>query len=123
MDANIPSAGDPVVDYSDVGRDELERLLNDHVRDADKVRRHLQSEIRRHQDTSAQLNLISRVVEHAHFAVMITDADQKLVYVNEAYTRLTGFKASEVIGRTPKVNQSGRHSPLLLSATMERAEQ
>ncbi|MDX1397434.1 MAG: diguanylate cyclase, partial [Oceanospirillum sp.] len=110
MDADSPSAGVQIADYSDLSRDELEHQLKVHVKEAEKIRSHLQSEIRRHKDTSAQLNLISRVVEKAHFAVMITDADQHIVYVNEAYSRLTGLQATEVIGRTPKVNQSGRHN-------------
>lgn len=111
MEAGIPSAGDQIVDYSGLSREELEQQLNEHVQEATKIRQHLQSEIRRHRDTSAQLNLISRVVEKAHFAVMITDADQQLVYVNQAYTRLTGLASEDVMGRTPKVNQSGRHTP------------
>ena len=41
---------------------------------------------------------------------MITDADQRLVYVNGAYSRLTGFSPAEVLGQTPKINQSGRHN-------------
>lgn len=110
MDADSPSAGVQIADYSDLSRDELEHQLKVHVKEAEKIRSHLQSEIRRHKDTSAQLNLISRVVEKAHFAVMITDDDQHIVYVNEAYSRLTGLQATEVIGRTPKVNQSGRHN-------------
>ncbi|MDX1319877.1 MAG: hypothetical protein R3207_06840, partial [Oceanospirillum sp.] len=75
MDADSPSAGVQIADYSDLSRDELEHQLKVHVKEAEKIRSHLQSEIRRHKDTSAQLNLISRVVEKAHFAVMITDAD------------------------------------------------
>ncbi|WP_051206181.1 putative bifunctional diguanylate cyclase/phosphodiesterase [Oceanospirillum maris] len=110
MNADIPSAGDLVMDFSRLSRDDLEQQLGNYVREADRIRKHLKSEVRRHRDTSAQLSLISRVVEHAHFAVMITDADQKLVYINEAYTRLTGLCAADVLGRTPKVNQSGRHS-------------
>ncbi|WP_086479003.1 putative bifunctional diguanylate cyclase/phosphodiesterase [Oceanospirillum sanctuarii] len=111
MEAEIPTVGNDVVDYSGLSREELELQLKEHVQEADKIRHHLKSEVRRHRDTSARLNLISRVVENAHFAVMITDADQHLVYVNEAYTRLTGLKSTDVVGRTPKVNQSGRHGP------------
>lgn len=110
MDAEIPVIDPMTPDFSKLSRQDLEQQLSRYAREADKIRNHLNSEIRRHKDTSSQLNLISRVVEKAHFAVMITDADQKLVYINEAYTRLTGFTSDDVLGRTPQVNQSGRHS-------------
>ena len=111
MEAQTPSIGDRMADYRGLSRNELELQLIKHMDEAEKIRTHLESEIRRHKDTSAQLNLISRVVEKAHFAVMITDADQRLVYVNDAYTRLTGMKSADVCGLSPRVNQSGRHSP------------
>lgn len=111
MDAQAPVLHKPTLDFASLSREELEHQLGAYALQAEKIRNHLNSEVRRHRDTSARLNLISRVVENAHFAVMITDADQHLVYVNDAYTRLTGFKPDEVLGRTPKVNQSGRHGP------------
>ncbi|MFG1491333.1 hypothetical protein ABMA58_18935, partial [Oceanospirillum sp. HFRX-1_2] len=72
MDAEIPTVGNDIVDYSGLSRDELEQQLKEHVQESEKIRSHLKSEVRRHRDTSAKLNLISRVVENAHFAVMIT---------------------------------------------------
>lgn len=109
METRMSSLGE-LRDYDTWTRDALEVALRQQTREVQSIRRHLNGEINRHRDTSTRLNLISRVVEKAHFAVMITDADQHIVYVNEAYTRLTGRKASDVIGKTPKVNQSGRHT-------------
>ena len=54
--------------------------------------------------------LLQYVMDQADFSVMITDANQKILYVNQTYKQLTGFSAEEVIGQTPKINQSGRHS-------------
>lgn len=34
-------------------------------------------------------------------AVIITDAEEKITWVNEAFTTITGYKPAEVIGRTP----------------------
>lgn len=104
------SADSAGADYSGMTRADLERQLVIHAREAASIRQHLQGEIRRHQDTLSRLDLISRVVEHAHFAVMITDDAQRIVYVNKTYTRLTGHSSDSVLGKTPKVNQSGRHS-------------
>ncbi len=43
-------------------------------------------------------------------AIMITDAEQKIMVVNQAYTRVTGYESEEVIGLTPNLHRSGRHN-------------
>jgi len=42
-------------------------------------------------------------------AIIITDAEQKILMVNSAYSRITGYQAQEVIGLTPRLHRSGRH--------------
>lgn len=44
-------------------------------------------------------------------AIMITDADQLILRVNRAFTEITGYAPEDVVGRTPKLLQSGRHGP------------
>ncbi|MEC3967099.1 PAS domain S-box protein, partial [Flagellimonas halotolerans] len=54
-----------------------------------------------------QLKLLESVVTHTNDAVMITDSGPleeegpKIVYVNRAFTQMTGYTPEEVIGRTP----------------------
>lgn len=54
-----------------------------------------------------RLKLLESVVTHTNDAVMITDGgpleeqDPKIVYVNRAFTQMTGYRPEEVIGRTP----------------------
>ncbi len=42
--------------------------------------------------------------------IVVTDADQIILRVNKAFTRLTGFEPDEVIGQTPDLLKSDRHS-------------
>lgn len=42
-------------------------------------------------------------------AVVITDRDGRIQWVNAAFTRLTGYEPEEVMGRTPRLLRSGRH--------------
>ena len=42
-------------------------------------------------------------------AIMVTDANNLIKHVNPAFTRLTGYKLSEVIGKNPRIFSSGRH--------------
>ncbi len=41
--------------------------------------------------------------------ILITDANNFILRVNRAFTRLTGYTPDEVIGRTPSILKSGRH--------------
>ena len=40
--------------------------------------------------------------------IVITDRDNRILRVNQAFTRLTGYSAEEAIGRTPAMLKSGR---------------
>ncbi|MFW5954451.1 MAG: EAL domain-containing protein [Guyparkeria sp.] len=53
--------------------------------------------------------LMAKVIENTHEGVLITDRDQTIVEVNPAFTELTGYSADEVIGRTPRMLESGQH--------------
>ena len=41
--------------------------------------------------------------------MMVTDANSTILRVNSAFTECTGYTAEEVVGRTPRLLQSGRH--------------
>lgn len=43
-------------------------------------------------------------------AMMITDSKMVILRVNQAFTRITGYPAEEIIGQTPRILQSGRHN-------------
>lgn len=40
-------------------------------------------------------------------AVMLTDRDGTIVWVNDAFTRMTGYAAEEAVGQTPRLLKSG----------------
>lgn len=48
-----------------------------------------------------------RCVEDSSEAIMITNPEGALVYVNPAWSRIYGYSSKEAIGRTPKLLQSG----------------
>jgi diguanylate cyclase (GGDEF)-like protein/PAS domain S-box-containing protein len=51
----------------------------------------------------------TQLVEQWPDAVLLTDARGTIEYVNPAFERLTGYRASEVLGHTPAVVKSGKH--------------
>ncbi len=57
-----------------------------------------------------QLRLHSAAMASVANAVFITDYEGHITWVNEAFTRLSGYTAEEVIGQTPRLFKSGRHN-------------
>jgi diguanylate cyclase (GGDEF)-like protein/PAS domain S-box-containing protein len=56
-----------------------------------------------------QLQLARKIFEVNSEAIMVTDAENCIVQVNAAFEKITGYEASEVMGRDPKLLGSGRH--------------
>ncbi len=54
--------------------------------------------------------LHARIIEDSEEGIMITDIDNRIISVNSAFTRITGYTASESIGQTPDLLRSGVHS-------------
>ncbi len=48
--------------------------------------------------------------EHMREAVLVADAQRRIVQVNQAFERITGYSADEAIGQTPRLLKSGRQS-------------
>lgn len=50
------------------------------------------------------------VFESTHEGVLITDHTNTIVHINPAFSQITGYSADDVMGQTPRMFQSGRHS-------------
>jgi len=63
-------------------------------------------------DGIERLWLLDVAIEQAYNAIIITDADlengPRIIYVNAAFERITGFGAEEVFGKTPRILQGER---------------
>ncbi|WP_341646770.1 EAL domain-containing protein [Thauera sp. SDU_THAU2] len=57
------------------------------------------------------LYLAEQVIESSLEGIMVTDTQGLIISVNPAFSRLTGYKAEEVVGRNPSLLSSGRQSP------------
>jgi PAS domain S-box-containing protein len=80
-------------------------------------RRALQVELEaRVAERTADLKRLATVVEQASEAVILTDADGVIRYVNPAFERMTGYAADEAVGKTPALVRSDRHPPEFFEA-------
>jgi sigma-B regulation protein RsbU (phosphoserine phosphatase) len=57
-----------------------------------------------------QIELLSNVVEATADAVIVTDRDGRIEYVNPAFETVSGYSRADVLGRDPSILKSGAHT-------------
>lgn len=57
----------------------------------------------------AQVDFVERILANTSEAVTVTDANRCILRVNRAFTRITGYTETEVLGKNPRMLASGRH--------------
>lgn len=55
------------------------------------------------------LEMSSAVFEHTMDGVLITNAENRIVHVNDSFVAITGYQPREAIGKNPKLLKSGTH--------------
>ncbi|MDP1773348.1 MAG: EAL domain-containing protein [Methylobacter sp.] len=95
--------------YSAGATDYLTKPLDDHILKAKvHVFLRLYSQYQELQANNAALKLAASVFE-AQQGIMISDADNIIIRVNKAFTKITGYSSEEAIGKNPSFLKSGRH--------------
>lgn len=67
-----------------------------------------------------KLKRSASVFTHAHEGIMITDAKATITEVNDAFSRTTGYRPKEVLGKNPRILQSNRQSPEFYAEMWEK---
>ena len=70
---------------------------------------------------AAELHLqrLATAIEQSAESVVITDRQARIEYVNPAFTRITGYRSDEVVGRNPRILKSGEHGDAFYRAMWE----
>lgn len=66
-------------------------------------------DITEYEQTTRRLRLAASVFDATSEGIMVTDEKSRVIGVNDAFTRITGYKQEEIEGRTPGFLASGRH--------------
>ncbi len=56
-----------------------------------------------------KLQLAALVYQNSSEAMVVTDADNKIITINPAFTQITGYSAEDVVGKNPRILASGLH--------------
>ncbi|MBW4643193.1 MAG: PAS domain S-box protein [Goleter apudmare HA4340-LM2] len=72
------------------------------------------ADITEQKQQAEQVRLLQSVVVNTNDAILITEAETidepgpRILYVNEAFTRITGYQPHEVLGKTPRILQGSK---------------
>lgn len=70
-----------------------------------------------------KLKLAANVFTHSHEGIIITDANAKIVDVNDAFTLLTGYAREDAIARDPSILRSGMQEPSFYAEMWQRLKE
>lgn len=70
----------------------------------------------------SQLLLAAKVFEQSNEGFMITDAENRIVMVNKAFSDITGYRESEALGENPNLLSSGHQKPDFFKSMWEAIE-
>jgi PAS domain S-box-containing protein len=106
----------------------LETVNETIERTVDERTRELRNEIAERVRAEESLRLLGSAVEQSKESIVITDAEldlpgPKIIFVNRAFTQMTGYTAAEAVGKTPRILQGARTDKTVLARLRKNLEQ
>jgi len=100
--------------------EELEIRVALRTRELKQANQALKTEVSEHQRAEETLRLLGSAVEQSKDSIVITDAQlerpgPRILFVNPAFTKMTGYTAKEAIGETPRILQGPKTDKAVLS--------
>jgi len=83
-----------VVAFEDGGRKRLMVMLEDRTAEKQAV---------------SELLLAKKVIDSSNEAILISDAENRIISINAAFESITGYGAADAVGKDPRLLSSGRH--------------
>jgi len=90
-------------------RDQLEQRVLERTDELQKTNEQLRQEGRERENAERQIRKLAGIVEQTDDLVLITDRQGIIEYANPAFSKLTAYSVEEILGKTPKILNSGKH--------------
>ena len=88
----------------------LEEIVEQRTKELAQANANPESEIVERENAERIAFMLKRAIENSPNAVLITDTEATIEYVNHTFTKVTGYTLEEVVGKKPSFLQSGRTS-------------
>jgi len=92
------------------------------VRDGEKYIWSSVEDISEQRKVDEARRLAATVFDHSDEGIVITDDHRNIIMVNKAFTEITGYRESEVLGQNPRLLGSGEHGKEFFARVWERIE-
>lgn len=89
--------------------DDVQKLLSEMALDISSAIDRFADDLQKNKMQN-ELRKLSLAVEQSPSSIVITDLDAKIIFVNSALLRSSGYSESEVIGQNPRILKSGKTS-------------
>jgi len=80
-------------------------------------------DITRQKNIESSLQLYAKVFANTAEGIAITNSKARFLEVNDAFCRITGYSAEELLGNTPQLLESGRHDAEFFAAIQRSLDQ
>ncbi|MGN7610996.1 EAL domain-containing protein [Magnetococcales bacterium HHB-1] len=103
-------------------KESLEDRVMKRTQDLKRTNEILQKEIVERKRTEEQLQLMGKVFDNTGEGIIITDSETRIINVNPAFCRITGYSKTEALGETPSLTRSDRHDERFYQAMWAQLE-
>ncbi|NLT55353.1 MAG: EAL domain-containing protein [Actinomycetales bacterium] len=97
----------------------LERLVNERTAALGAANLELRKEMEEHRRAEAELRISTAVFDHSPDGIAVLDAKTRVVSLNPAFTAITGYTATEMLGRPVGLLYPGRRRKHLYRALLD----
>jgi diguanylate cyclase (GGDEF)-like protein/PAS domain S-box-containing protein len=87
------------------GSREIRRLLGSF----NQLQQHIGEQAQSLRESEEQMRLAASVFEGTSEAILISSPENRILSVNHAFCTMTGYDESELVGKDPRLQKSGRH--------------
>jgi diguanylate cyclase (GGDEF)-like protein/PAS domain S-box-containing protein len=101
-------------------RSRLEQRVRERTAEIAYKNTKLEQEVLERKEKERELRLAGVVLSNMVDGMLVTDEEERIISVNPAFSRITGFTAEEVIGSTPSILASGRHASSFFDQVREQ---
>ncbi len=92
-----------------LAHDELEIRVQERTEELAAANRELSNEIAERREIERQLRIQTAAMEAAANGIIITDPKGRMLWVNPATTRISGYSEHDLVGQSTRIFSSGRH--------------